>query len=103
MVEERAPSRGRYDRGRSRAERFREQYLRLLGAAGRAERDGVETVSYVVGLAGAGRNTFYECFDDFAHALRAARGEAALRMRAALDASGDADGSFDAMARAWVD
>ncbi|HWA76594.1 MAG TPA: hypothetical protein VG937_29870 [Polyangiaceae bacterium] len=35
-------------------------------------------------LSGVGRTTFYECFDDFGHALSAVRGDVAQRVRRAL-------------------
>src|SRR6187401_1542681 len=108
MLIERAPARGRYDRGQSRAARFGEQRRRLLVATAHAHLEGVATVSRVVAIAGVGRNTFYECFDDFEHALRSARTDAAKRMNEVLTAvardsrdAGD-EQRIDALAHAWV-
>jgi len=102
MLSSRAPARGRYDRGQSRTERFRVQRLRLLAATAQAQLEGVTTVSRVVAIAGVGRNTFYECFDDFEHAQRAARSEAAKRMRESLDSVAHDERRADELARVWV-
>jgi hypothetical protein len=80
----RAPSRGRYDRAHSSCQRFREQHARLLQAAATAHVEGTSNVARVTGLAGVGRNTFYECFDDFAHALAAVRAYEICRVQRAL-------------------
>lgn len=80
----RAPGRGQYARGCSGVERFATQRARLLGATRLAHLGGHDSVSEVVRLAGVSRNTFYECFDDFAHALDRARREAFARLVTAL-------------------
>lgn len=80
--------RGRWDRsvgGEARADAHRSV---ILGAAARirAASDGPLTVTDVVALAGIGRNTFYEHFED-ADAVVAALDEIALRdLEDALDA-----------------
>lgn len=76
--------------------------MRLLAAAAQAQLEGVTTVSRVVAIAGVGRNTFYECFDDFEHALRTARSEAVKRMREALDSVARDERWADELARVWV-
>jgi AcrR family transcriptional regulator len=48
------------------------QRERLLQATRLAYASGARTVSAVVALAGVGRDSFYESFDDFEHALRVA-------------------------------
>src|SRR5450432_4064060 len=84
-----APKRGLYDRGMSRNERQATQQERVIAAiaallAARREL----SVASVVEHAGIGRNTFYEYFDDIAHALRAidsrVRGELNTRVESAL-------------------
>jgi AcrR family transcriptional regulator len=59
-------------------------------------------VSRVVAIAGVGRNTFYECFDDFEHALRSARSEGAKRMRVALARLTRGELWVSELARVWV-
>lgn len=100
---QRAPARGRYDRGQSRAERFREQHLRLLAAAVQAALEGSETVTRVVTIAGVGRSTFHEFFDDFAHALSVARTRALKEMRAALATVPNNAHWLDGVVSAWID
>lgn len=80
----RAPGRGRYARGESSAVRFREQRERLLRATAIAYLDGDASVTRVTALSGVGRNTFYECFDDFAHALAAVRRDEVRRVQRGL-------------------
>jgi AcrR family transcriptional regulator len=46
--------------------------------------EGAATVSRVVAIAGVGRNSFYECFDDFEHALETVREKEARRVTRAL-------------------
>jgi AcrR family transcriptional regulator len=74
-----APRRGTYDRGASRSDRHAEQRIRVLLAAcaAFAEHGSRTTVAHIIGKAKIGRNTFYESYDDAAHALSvAARGVA---------------------------
>ena len=101
MWMQRAPARGRYDRGQSREARFREQYLRLLAATVRAASQGNETVTRVIAIAGVGRSTFHEFFDDYAHALRAARAHAVGSLRATL-AANEAQ-RLEALLGVWLD
>lgn len=86
MVMDRAPGRGRYSRRLSRVQRSAQLRRRLLQATALAHTRGERSVSAVVRLAGIGRNTFYESFDDFAHALRAAGAEAQRELRQRLEA-----------------
>jgi hypothetical protein len=81
---QRAPGRGRYERRRSNAERFLAQRHRLLRATAIAHLEEDESVTRVTLLSGVGRTTFYECFDDFGHALAAVRFEAGQRVRRGL-------------------
>lgn len=80
----RAPERGRYDRACSSGQRFQMQRARLLQATAAAYLNGVGNVARVVALSGVGRNTFYECFDDFPHALDAVRANEVRRVGRAL-------------------
>jgi len=72
MAIDRAPSRGCYTREASAIERFRAQRRRILEATALAQALGQHSVSSVARIAGIGRSTFYECFDDYPHALAAA-------------------------------
>jgi AcrR family transcriptional regulator len=83
----RAPARGRYDRDASAIDRFRSQRDRVIWAVARAELEGSETVQRVVELAGIGRSTFYECFDDYEHALHAVRQVESARLAVACEAA----------------
>lgn len=67
----RAPPRGCYDRARPRRERQQEQRRRLLAstATERWRHGAGLNVSHVIEAAGVSRRTFYEFFDDLAHAL----------------------------------
>jgi AcrR family transcriptional regulator len=76
-----APGRGQYDRALTRERRQAEQRERLLLATAAAYASGDEGVSGAVRLAGIGRNTFYEYFDDFTHALEAVRSRAQARVQ----------------------
>jgi len=62
-----APARGRYSRVLTRVERDAQQRARLLRAGALALGDSELTVARVIGIAGVGRSTFYEFFDDPAH------------------------------------
>jgi AcrR family transcriptional regulator len=64
-----APGRGQYDRRQPREARLLEQKARLLSATAFAvARSADATIADVVKVAGVSRNTFYEYFDDLAHA-----------------------------------
>ena len=83
-----APKRGQYDRALSRRDRQaaqRERVITALAALSAAERE--LSIANVVELAGIGRNTFYEYFDDIEHALTAIKArvlrELVLRSEAA--------------------
>lgn len=102
-----APKRGRYDRSLTRHERQAEQRERLLAATAAVAAAGEElNVASVVARAGVGRNTFYEYFDDFAHALHSlsarARSELASAIAAELGAARTPLERIRALARAWV-
>src|SRR4051794_31166274 len=72
-----APKRGRYDRGLTRSERQAAQRERVVAAiAALSATDRELSVANVVELAGIGRNTFYEYFDDLEQALLAIEGRA---------------------------
>jgi AcrR family transcriptional regulator len=81
-----APGRGQYDRALTRERRQAEQRERLMVATASAFARGQHSVSGVVTLAGVGRNTFYEYFDDFAHALEVVRARAQARAEEACEA-----------------
>ncbi len=78
-----APGRGQYDRAITRERRQAEQRERLLLAVAGAYARGRASVSGAIDLAGVGRNTFYEYFDDYAHALEALRAQVVARIAAA--------------------
>ncbi|HEV8246339.1 MAG TPA: TetR/AcrR family transcriptional regulator, partial [Polyangiaceae bacterium] len=100
-----APGRGQYDRAQTRERRQAEQRERLLLATAGAFARGRASVSGVVELAGVGRNTFYEYFDDYPHALAALRSHTLERMDAAWrPALGNAHTPLErlrAVCRAW--
>jgi len=103
----RAPKRGRYDRSLSRHERQAEQRERLLAATAAVVAAGRElNVANVIALAGVGRNTFYEYFDDCSHALQALSARARHELLAAIaDELRTARTPFErvrAIARAWA-
>ena len=81
-----APKRGQYDRALSRRERQdaqRERVIAALAALSAADRE--LSVANVVELAGIGRNTFYEYFDDVDHALTVIRARALRELGARLE------------------
>jgi len=83
-----APKRGRYDRGLAREVRQAEQRERLVAALAFVSGAGHElSVATVVARAGMGRSTFYEYFDDIAHALAevSARAQRDFLARAELE------------------
>lgn len=98
----RAPGRGRYARGSSNAERFVVQRARLLRATAIAYLDGDASVTRVTALSGVGRNTFYECFDDFEHALAALRREEVRRVERGLAALGSSSDGVERLCGAWT-
>jgi len=102
-----APKRGRYDRSLSRHARQAEQRERLLVATAAVAAAGRElNVANVVSTAGVGRNTFYEYFDDFPHALRAlaahARAELSVQLARELELARTPLERVRAIARGWV-
>src|SRR5262245_11755830 len=102
-----APGRGQYDRALSRERRQAEQRERLLLATAAAFAQQHQGVSAVIALAGVGRNTFYEYFDDFTHALEAvssrARARLELACRAALGRARTPIERLRAISRGWCD
>jgi hypothetical protein len=58
----------------------------------------------VTALSGVGRNTFYECFDDFSHALAALRKEEVRRVQRGLVALGatPADDRLERLCGVWA-
>jgi AcrR family transcriptional regulator len=80
-----APGRGQYDRRQPREARLVEQRARLLSATANAlARNADATIADVVKVAGVSRNTFYEYFDDLAHARVAAEQRAEHRLATVL-------------------
>lgn len=83
-----APGRGQYDRRQSREQRLAEQKDRLVAATARAfALHAAPSVAHVIEIAGVGRGTFYEYFDDVEHARSAAVGVMQRRMEQALRAA----------------
>lgn len=103
-----APKRGQYDRALSRRERQDAQRDRVMLALAALSEEGRElSIASVVELAGIGRNTFYEYFDDVEHALAAVRArslaELTARVERELSAARTPLERVRALARAWVD
>jgi len=103
-----APKRGRYDRALSRRERQTAQRERVIAAiASISATDRELSVANVVEVAGIGRNTFYEYFDDLEHALLAIRGRAlsdfASRVTAAMQQARTPLERIRALARVWTE
>jgi AcrR family transcriptional regulator len=103
-----APKRGRYDRGLSRRERQAAQRERVIAAIAAISATKRElSVANVVEVAGIGRNTFYEYFDDLEHALLAIRrravSEFAPRVVEALQDARTPLERIRALARVWAD
>jgi len=103
-----APKRGQYDRALSRRERQdaqRERVMLALVALSESERE--LSIANVVELAGIGRNTFYEYFDDVEHALVGVRArvlrELTLRVESELPRARTPLERVRALARAWTD
>ncbi len=104
----RAPKRGRYDRRLTRSERHaaqRERVVTAITALIASER--VLNVANVVHVAGIGRNTFYEYFDDIEHALVSIRARAlrdfSQRVHAALQNARTSLDGVRALSRAWTE
>ncbi|HET7541314.1 MAG TPA: TetR/AcrR family transcriptional regulator [Polyangiaceae bacterium] len=103
-----APKRGQYDRGLSRSERQTAQRERVIAAIAALGRENRElSVANVVELAGIGRNTFYEYFDDLEHALAATKTRAlrdfATRVASAWELARTPLQRVRALARAWTE
>src|SRR5882724_1733467 len=103
-----APKRGRYDRALSRRERQaaqRERVITALAALSATERE--LSIANVVELAGIGRNTFYEYFDDVEHALTAIKTRALADLAMLLDSSVQVARTplerIRGLARAWAE
>ncbi|HEX3849916.1 MAG TPA: TetR/AcrR family transcriptional regulator [Polyangiaceae bacterium] len=101
-----APKRGQYDRALSRRERQavqRERVITALAALSMTQKE--LSIANVVELAGIGRNTFYEYFDDIDHALAAIKTRALRELAKGLDSSVQAARTplerIRALARAW--
>jgi AcrR family transcriptional regulator len=102
-----APGRGQYDRRQPREKRMSEQRERLVAAtAVAAVREAAPAVSSIVNIAGVGRNTFYEYFDDVKHALEAVETATARRLdellRNAERTARTPVERWRAIARAWL-
>lgn len=103
-----APKRGRYDRALSRRERQAAQRERVIAAiAALSGTDRELNIANIVEVAGIGRNTFYEYFDDLEHALAAIKGRAlrdfAARIETALRAARTPLERIRALARVWTE
>jgi AcrR family transcriptional regulator len=103
-----APGRGQYDRRQSREQRLAEQKERLVEATARAfALHAAPSVAHVIEIAGVGRGTFYEYFDDVEHARAAAVSLMQRRLEQALRAAEARSRTpverFRALAQAWLD
>jgi AcrR family transcriptional regulator len=104
----RRPGRGRWDRSVPGDRRHEIHRRRLLDAtrAAVAAGGGPATATQVVGLAGVGRNTFYEHFENVEDAVGAAYRETLDEIRQAIeDAVGDARTPIEglrALTTAWL-
>jgi len=103
-----APKRGRYDRALTRQDRQAAQRERVVAAIeALTATDRELTVANVVELAGIGRNTFYEYFDDLEHALLAVQArtlrELASRIELALQSARTPLERIRALARVWTE
>jgi AcrR family transcriptional regulator len=103
-----APKRGQYDRALSRRERQavqRERVITALAALNATERE--LSIANVVELAGIGRNTFYEYFDDVEHALTVIKTRAlrdlVTRLESSVRAARTPLERIRALARAWAE
>ena len=103
-----APKRGHYDRALTRRERQAEQRERVIAAIAAVSASQRElNVANVVEIAGIGRNTFYEYFDDIDHALlvieRRVTTEFATRVGGALLVARTPLERIRAVAKAWTE
>jgi AcrR family transcriptional regulator len=103
-----APKRGRYDRALSRNERQTAQRERVIAAIAALNAGNRElSIAKVVEVAGIGRNTFYEYFDDLEHALAVTNARAqrdfATRLANTLQAARTPLERVRALARAWTE
>lgn len=103
-----APGRGQYDRRQSRDQRLAEQKERLVLATARAfALHAAPNVANVIEIAGVGRGTFYEYFDDVEHARAAVVSSMQRRteqvLRAAEARSRTPVERFRALAAAWLE
>src|SRR5262245_26042024 len=102
-----APGRGLYDRRQPRERRLAGQRERVLAATAMAAiREAAPAVASIVRLAGVGRNTFYEYFDDVPHALEASEIAVGRRLEELLrDAESSARTPVErwrVLAHAWL-
>ncbi len=102
-----APGRGQYDRRQTREQRLAEQRERLVAATARAfALHGAPSVAQVIEIAGVGRGSFYEYFDDVEHARKAAVSALERRseqvLRAAETRSRTPVERFRALVGAWL-
>lgn len=103
-----APKRGRYDRALTRSERYAAQRERVIAAITALIASGhALNVGNVVQVAGIGRNTFYEYFDDIDHALVSIKARAlsdfSRRLDAALQNARTPLERVRALSRAWTE
>lgn len=103
-----APKRGQYDRALSRRERQDAQRERvMLALVALSESDRELSIANVVELAGIGRNTFYEYFDDIEHALQGVRArvlrELSVRIEGELSGARTPLERVRALSRAWAE
>jgi AcrR family transcriptional regulator len=103
-----APKRGQYDRALSRRERQEAQRERVIAAlAGLSAADRELSIANVCELAGIGRNTFYEYFDDVDHALAVIKARALRELSVGLESRLQSARTplerIRALARAWAE
>jgi AcrR family transcriptional regulator len=103
-----APKRGQYDRAMGRRERQAAQRERVIAAVASLSVTEEElSVARVVELAGIGRNTFYEYFDDLEHAFGAVKNRAlqefAARVTEAMRIARTPLERVRALARVWAE
>ena len=103
-----APKRGRYDRAMSRRDRQAAQRERVIAAIAAISATNRElSVANVCEVAGIGRNTFYEYFDDLEHALFAIKSRVlsdfAPRVTAAMQLARTPLERMRVLARVWTE
>jgi AcrR family transcriptional regulator len=102
-LSQKAPPRGRYDRSVAREERVAAQRERLLNAVAQANAMGTCTVARVLEIAGVGRATFYEYFDDAEHALAQVVEQVTASARRAVKAQhSESPNSIESLFEAWL-